>query len=181
MKNNVIYLADVFDFLLKLEDSSIDLVIADPPYNMRKADWDTFKTEKDYFDFTYKWLDLLLTKCKPTASLYLFNNAYNSAIILNYLRKKDIVFHNWITWHKKDGFSSSKKQFVNAQETILFYSISNTYTFNPDDIRVPYDSTERIAHAAKKGILKNGKRWFPNEKGKLCNDVWEIIYTAYLS
>ena len=72
MKSNVIYLADVFDFLLKLEDSSIDLVIADPPYNMRKADWDTFKTEKDYFDFTYKWLDLLLTKCKPTASLYLF-------------------------------------------------------------------------------------------------------------
>jgi site-specific DNA-methyltransferase (adenine-specific) len=31
-----------------------------------------------------------------------------------------------------------------------------------------------MAHAAKKGILKNGKRWFPNENGKLCNDVWEI-------
>lgn len=39
---------------------------------------------------------------------------------------------------------------------------------------MPYLSTDRMAHAAKKGILKNGKRWFPNENGKLCNDVWEI-------
>ena len=39
---------------------------------------------------------------------------------------------------------------------------------------MPYDSTQRIAHAAKKGILKNGKRWYPNSKGKLCPDVWEI-------
>ena len=56
----------------------------------------------------------------------------------------------------------------------MFYTKTSSYTFNCDDIRQPYESTERIAHAAKKGILKNGKRWFPNENGKLCNDVWEI-------
>ncbi len=174
MKTNRIYLADVFDFLSMLGDASIDLVIADPPYNMHKADWDTFKTESKYFDFTFKWIDLLLSKCKSSASIYLFNNAYNSAIILNHLREKPIVFRNWITWYKKDGFSATRKKFVNAQETILFYTKSNNYIFNTDPIRVPYDSVNRIAHAAKKGILKDGKRWFPNEKGKLCNDVWEI-------
>ena len=174
MKTNRIYLADVFDFLSMLGDASIDLVIADPPYNMHKADWDTFKTESKYFDFTFKWIDLLLSKCKSSASIYLFNNAYNSAIILNHLREKPIVFRNWITWYKKDGFSATRKRFVNAQETILFYTKSNDYIFNADSIRVPYDSVNRIAHAAKKGILKDGKRWFPNEKGKLCNDVWEI-------
>ena len=174
MKNNLIYLADIFDFLKALDDKSIDLVIADPPYNMRKAEWDTFKTEQSYFDFTFHWLDMLLPKCKPTASIYLFNNAYNSAIILEHLRKLDITFRNWITWYKKDGFSSTTKRFVNAQETILFYTISDNYTFNADIIRIPYESTKRMVHAAKKGILKNGKRWFPNENGKLCNDVWEI-------
>ena len=53
MKHNQIYLADIFDFLEKLESASVDLVIADPPYNMHKAEWDTFKTEQDYLDFMY--------------------------------------------------------------------------------------------------------------------------------
>ncbi len=174
MKINLIYLADIFDFLTELDDNSVDLVIADPPYNMRKADWDTFKTEETYFDFMFRWIDMLLPKCKPNASLYFFNNAYNSAIILNYLRQKQVIFRNWVTWYKKDGFSSTKRRFVNAQETILFYTMSDNYTFNADSIRIPYESADRIAHAAKKGIIKDGKRWFPNEKGKLCNDVWEI-------
>ena len=174
MEHNLIYLADVFDFLQKLEPESIDLVIADPPYNMHKAEWYTFKTEQDFFDFTYRWLDMLIPKCKPTASVYLFNNAYNSAMILNHLCGTPLHFRNWITWYKRDGFSATKKKYVNAQETILFYTMSDKYVFNADSIRVPYESTERMAHAAQKGILKNGKRWFPNENGKLCSDVWEI-------
>ncbi len=48
------------------------------------------------------------------------------------------------------------------------------YTFNADEVRIAYESTERIKHAQSKGILKNNKRWFPNPKGKLCLDVWEI-------
>jgi len=106
--------------------------------------------------------------------MYIFNNSYNSAIILSYLKNKDIYFKNWIIWYKKDGFSPSKNKYVNNQETILFFTKSKKYTFNADLIRVPYLSTSRIEAARKKGILKNGKRWFPNEKGKLCSDVWEI-------
>ena len=117
---------------------------------------------------------MLIPKCKPSASIYLFNNAYNSALVLNHLRQTNIKFRNWITWYKKDGFSATTRKYVNAQESILFYTISNNYTFNTDAIRVPYESVERMAHAAQKGILKNGKRWFPNENGKLCSDVWEI-------
>jgi len=169
-----IYSADVIDFLNELNDSSIDLAIVDPPYNLNKGDWDSFTSEQEYFSFTFKWLNLLIRKLKKTGSLYLFNTAYNSAIILNFLKDKELIYKNWITWYKKDGFSSTKKKFVNTQETILFYTRSNNHTFNYDDIRLPYASKSRMEHAVKKGILKNGKRWFPNPKGKLCNDVWEI-------
>ncbi len=162
------------DFLNKLDNASIDLAIIDPPYNMRKDKWDTFKTEKEYFDFTFLWLDAVLEKLKQTASLYLFNNAFNAAITLNYLKEKAIIFKNWITWYKKDGFSATKKKYVNNQETILYYTKSNICTFNFDAIRQPYESTQRIQHATEKGLIKNGKRWFPNEKGKLCGDVWQI-------
>lgn len=171
---NKIYHADVMDFLSKLENSTIDLAIVDPPYNLGKGDWDTFVSDEVYFEFTFNWLDALLPKLKPEASLYLFNTAFNSAVILNYLRDSELEFKNWITWYKKDGFSATKKKYVNAQETILFYTKTDSYTFNFDAVRQPYTSTDRIAHAARKGIIKNGKRWFPNENGKLCNDVWEI-------
>ena len=174
MENNKVYFADVMEFIPKLMDNSIDLAIVDPPYNLNKGDWDTFVNDEVYFEFMFKWLELLIPKLKPNASLYLFNTAFNSAVILNFLRDKNVEYKNWITWYKKDGFSATKKKYVNAQETILFYTKSDDYTFNYDDIRRPYESTERMAHAAKKGIIKNGKRWFPNENGKLCNDVWEI-------
>ena len=56
----------------------------------------------------------------------------------------------------------------------MYYTKSNICTFNFDAIRQPYESTQRIQHATEKGLIKNGKRWFPNEKGKLCGDVWQI-------
>lgn len=172
---NQVHQIDVLDFLNKIEDNSIDLAIVDPPYNMKKGDWDTFESEDEYFDFTFKWIDLLLKKMKSSGSIYLFNNPYNSAVILGYLRNKDVYFKNWITWYKKDGFSASKKRYVNNQETILFYTMhKNKYVFNADDVRQPYISSGRIEAAKEKGILKNGKRWFPNENGRLCPDVWEI-------
>jgi len=56
----------------------------------------------------------------------------------------------------------------------LFFTKSNEFTFNCDEVREPYASTDRIAIAKEKGIIKNGKRWYPNPNGKLCNDVWEF-------
>lgn len=174
LKINNIYQSDVFDFLNKLDDNSIDLAIIDPPYNIKIDSWDEFLNFDTYMKFTKKWIDLTLKKLKQNSSLYMFNNSFNSAIIVNYLTSKDIDFKNWIIWYKKDGFGPSKRKYVNNQETILYYTKGKNYTFNADDIRVPYSSRDRINAAKKKGILKNGKRWYPNSKGKLCSDVWEI-------
>ena len=181
LPQNDIYEMDVFDFLNKLENQTIDLAVIDPPYNMKKGNWDNFKSDEEYFDFTFNWLDILLSKMKSTGSFYLFNNPFNSAIILNHLNFKGVYFKNWITWYKKDGFSASKKRFVNNQETILFYTMDkSSYTFNSDLVRLPYLSSGRIEAAKKCGILKNGKRWYPNENGKLCPDVWEITSQRHL-
>ncbi|EAK5529332.1 site-specific DNA-methyltransferase [Campylobacter lari] len=170
---NKIYNLDIFDFLRKIDDESIDLAIIDPPYNLKVAQWDSFKSENDFLDFSYAWMDAMLSKIKKTGSFYIFNTAYNSALFLNYLKGK-ANFINWITWYKKDGFSNCRKKYNNATEVILFYSKGRDYTFNYNDIRVPYESVKRMEHASQKGILKNGKRWFPHPDGKLCTDVWEI-------
>jgi site-specific DNA-methyltransferase (adenine-specific) len=163
---------DVIEFLDKVEDNSVDLVIADPPYNQGLDYWDNFKNESDYFDFMHLWLEKVIPKMKKNSSIYLFNNPRNSAYILDFLEKKGLIFQNWIIWHKKDGFSSHKRRFNISQEVILFFSKGNKYVFNYDDVRVPYESEARMLIAKSKGILKNGKRWYPNPNGKLCTDVW---------
>lgn len=173
---DTIYKLDVFDYLQIVPNNSVDLAIIDPPYNLKVATWDTFLSETEFLSFTFRWIDAMLPKMKRTASFYIFNTPYHCALILNYLQSKSVCFQNWITWYKKDGMSIAKRRFVNNQESILFYTISpRNYYFNCDAVRIPYLSTDRIAAAAKKGILKNGKRWFPNPNGKLCPDVWEIV------
>lgn len=174
LKINQIYHVDCLEFLKQIQERTIDLAVIDPPYNMRKADWDTFNSEKDFFDFTFRWIDALIPKLKGNGSLYIFNTPYHSAHILNYLVRKGLVFQNWITWDKRDGMGGAKRRYNNGQETILFFTKNGDHVFNYNDIRLPYESTERIEHAKTKGILKDGKRWFPNPKGKLCGEVWHI-------
>lgn len=174
LKPNQIYHMDCFDFLAKVPDKSIDLAVIDPPYNMGKAGWDTFRNQQHFFDFTFRWIDELIPKLKGNGSLYIFNTPYNSAFILDYLVKSGLHFQNWITWDKRDGLGGATRKYSNGQETILFFTKDDNHVFNYNEVRVPYDSTERIEHAKEKGILKNGKRWFPNPKGKLCGEVWHI-------
>ncbi len=167
-----IYTADCFVFIEALKDLSVDLVVVDPPYNMHKAEWDTFQSHEDFLNFTYKWIDAIIPKIKSNGSIYIFNTPYNSAYILQHLVSRGLFFRNWITWDKRDGLGAAKTKFSNGQETILFFSRSKDNVFNYNDVRVPYESTERIRAAEKRGILKNGKRWFPNPLGKYCGEVW---------
>ena len=172
---NKIYIQDIFDFLNALPGECADLAIIDPPYNLKVASWDKFKSEKAFLEFSYAWIDAFLPKLKNTGSFYIFNTPYNCALFLHYLQDK-AHFQNFICWHKKDGLSASKRRYNSNQESILFYTMNaKGYYFDCESIRVPYDSTQRIAHASKKGIIKNGKRWYPNPNGKLCPDVWEIV------
>ena len=166
---------DVFEFLEKLENDSIDLAIIDPPYNLMQGDWDCFKTKEAFLEFTYRYLDEIVRVLKTNGTVYIFNTPYNCAHILTYLASKQMCYRNWITWYKKDGFSACKKKYCNNQESILYFTKSEKgYVFNADEIRIPYLASNRIKAARKTGILKNGKRWFPNEAGKLCPDVWEF-------
>lgn len=162
------------DFLHSLKDGCADLAVIDPPYNLKMAEWDTFRTHKKFLDFTFDWIDALIPKLKETGSLYVFNTPFNSAFILPHLCEAGMMFQNWITWDKRDGVSYTKTKYANGQETILFFTKSRRHTFNYDDVRLPYDSTERMKYAAVNGILKNGKRWFPHPDGKLCGEVWHI-------
>ena len=155
---NKIIVSDCFDFMRSTKNESVDLAVLDPPYNMSKGEWDTFKSERDFFDFTFSWIDALLPKIKQGGSLYIFNTPYNCAFILQHLIQQNLEFQNWISWDKRDGIASTKRKFIPNQETILYFSKGTPKTFNADQVRIEYDSPERIAHAIKKGYCK---KWTP--------------------
>lgn len=173
MSKNNIYNKDVVEFM-KSTSQKYDLIIADPPYNQKIDSWDSF-SEKDYWIFMNEWIEEALKKLNVGGSFYIFNNPRNSALTIPILEKNGMIFKNWITWYKKDGFGAPKTYFRTKQETILFFTKGKSpIFFNYNDVREPYHSTERIKAAKKNGILKNGKRWFPNENGALRSDVWEF-------
>jgi len=172
---DVVVEGDCFVYLHGVEDGSVDLACVDPPYNLGKGTWDTWKVRSDFLAFTERWIDALLPKLRPGAGLFVFNTPQNCAHILTYLEKRGCEFQNWITWDKRDGFTATKRRFVPGQEAIVYVTTPGArHIFNADAVRVPYESTERIAAAASTGILKNGKRWYPNASGRLCPDVWHI-------
>ncbi|SUX27165.1 Modification methylase MboII [Campylobacter upsaliensis] len=61
---------------------------------------------------------IIAAKNEKSGSFYIFNTPYHCALFLHYLQEK-AVFQNSITWYKKDGLSTTKKRFVNNQESIL--------------------------------------------------------------
>ena len=175
METNKIYPMDARDFLReKVTDDSVALAAVDPPYNLRKAGWDTFASQDDFLAFTRNWLSLLIPKLKDGGSLYVFNTPLNAAYILQFLAEREMTFRNWIVWDKRDGISAPKRKYAGGAEAILFFTKGDRHVFNCDDIRVPYESEERIRYARKTGILKNGRRWRPNERGRLCGEVWHF-------
>lgn len=172
--------ADCFNVMDELhnDEVSFDAIITDPPYNMKKADWDTFKTHDDFLKFTFGWIDKAIKLLTENGNLLIFNTPFNSAFILQYLNSKGLFFRNWIVYNKRDGQGAAKRQFKSQQEVCLYFSNSNKHTFNFNDVRLPYD---RGNDRAKCGVIKNGKRWFPNPNGKICDDVWQFTAERHLN
>ena len=101
--------------------------------------------------------------CDPTAGHYL-----KELMDAVFGRKN---FRNEIVWHYTGG-GRSKTYFSRKHDTILLYSKGKAYTFNVDEIRVPYKETSGYA---KSGITaKSGKKYMPNPKGTPIDDVWDI-------
>ena len=122
------YLGDAFDILPLFPDEFFDLIIIDPPYNMRKFDNDKF-TMDDYLKFTAQWTELIWKKMKPTASLYCFASDKAMFRIEKFLSEK-MALLNILVWNYNSQFIVPRRNYEFRCEYILFYAKSADYTFN---------------------------------------------------
>ncbi len=126
---------DVFVILDWLPSQSVDLVFADPPYNLTKTfNGRTFSETplEDYETWLDSWISQLPRLLKPTASLYFCGDWRSSAAIHRVLQNY-FKIQNRITWEREKG-RGAKANWKNCSEDIWFATVSDDYTFNVSDV-----------------------------------------------
>lgn len=179
--NGVLYCGDALLWLKTIPDESIDLVIADPPYNIGKADWDYFRGTQHYIDWCMDWITQVHRILKPTGTFYICGF---SEIIAELVAPCRSLFKSvkWLIWHYKNKANLSN-DWGRSHESILHFRKSSNFTFNTDDVRIPYHNhTLKYPHhpQAITSQYANGKKgnWTPHSQGAKAKDVIEIPTTC---
>jgi site-specific DNA-methyltransferase (adenine-specific) len=177
--NGQIWNGNSIEWMETLEDGSIDLVFADPPYNIRKADWDTFESQEAYIQFSMQWIKQAARILKPHGSLYVCGF---SEILADIKHPASRFFKScrWIIWNYKNK-ANLGKDWGRSHESILHFRKTKKFTFNIDEIRIPYSehTLKYPSHPqAETSQYGNGKSssqmWEPNPLGAKPKDVLEI-------
>jgi len=134
-----IFHGDALQALHEIADNSVDLIFADPPYNIGKnfnGHKDKWATEEEYLEWCYEWLDLCVQKLKPDGSFYVMTATQFMPFFDIYLRKKLHILSR-LVWHYDSSGVQAKRYFGSMYEPVLFcVKDKNNYTFNADDIVV---------------------------------------------
>jgi site-specific DNA-methyltransferase (adenine-specific) len=123
----------------RLPDACADLIIADPPYNLGKDYGNNLdrKAWREYESFTRSWLGQAIRLLKPPGSIYVFMGVrFISRLFLLLEEEFELNFNGWITWHYTQGMGR-KTGFSPRHEDILYFTRSEQFTFNLDEIRIP--------------------------------------------
>ena len=180
-ENGKLYLGDSITWLNSLEDESINLVFADPPYNIKKADWDNFKSQEDYINWSMNWIDAAYKKLTKNGTLYICGF---SEILADLKHPASKLFRSckWLVWHYKNKANMSN-DWGRSHESLLHLRKGKEFTFNVDDVRIPYGehTLKYPSHPqAETSQYGNGKQhvWTPNPLGAKPKDVIELPTTC---
>jgi site-specific DNA-methyltransferase (adenine-specific) len=169
----------------KIDNNSVDIIIADPPYNIGK-DFGNNKDNlslNDYLLWTKKWLAECFRIIKPAGTIYIYGF---SEILAHISCLIDIDKQKWLVWHYTNKNIPSLDFWQRSHESIISCWKGKNPIFNRDDIREPYTETF-LKHSAGKirtGTLcrfnRNGKKTIYNahEKGALPRDVIKVSTLA---
>ncbi len=150
-----IIIGDCLAELARLPKASVDLIFADPPYNLQLEgalsrpdqsvvdavddDWDKFASFADYDDFTRKWLTQARRIMKPDATIFVIGSYHNIFRVGAIMQDLGFWILNDIVWRKANPMPNFRgRRFTNAHETMIWASrdaTAKSYTFNYDALK----------------------------------------------
>jgi len=161
----------------QVKDNSIDLIFADPPYNIGKnfnGFLDKWELESDYLQWSYKWLNLCINKLKHNGSLYLMASTQSMPYFDLYLRERLTVLAR-IVWYYDSSGVQAKKYYGSLYEPILYcVKDKKNYTFNSSDIMV-----EAKTGSVRKLIDYRKSTPSVYNSEKVPGNVWEFPRVRY--
>ncbi|MCA1954865.1 MAG: site-specific DNA-methyltransferase, partial [Anaerolinea sp.] len=169
---NVVYQGDALQILRQYPDCSVDLVFADPPYNLDKQ-YSTYDDElnwSEYIEWCNAWLKEYVRILKPSGSLYVLNlprwSMYHADFLNQYL-----YFQNWIVW---DALSEPRGQLMPAHYSLLFYTKHPTdFTFNGGQADLKW--IEERNYCLRASCIRHRKQQGDDDK-ELLTDIWSDIH-----
>ena len=167
----LLYNEDALSGIERVADASIDLVIADPPYGLGKDygnDSDRLAAD-EYLAWSRRWIEAVLPKLKPDASLYVFLTWRHSPEVFSYLKTR-LTMVNEIIWDRRvPSMGGSTRRFSSVHDNIGLFVNSRDYYFDLDAVRIPYDAETKKARTRSIFV---GKKWL--EAGYNPKDVWSV-------
>ncbi len=147
-------IGDSIETLAQLPDKSVDLVFADPPYNLQLRgellrpnnskvdgvddDWDKFESMQTYDAFTVAWLQQAKRVLKPTGSIWVIGSYHNIYRLGSALQNLGFWVLNEVVWRKTNPMPNFRgTRFTNAHETLIWCAMGekSRYTFNYDAMK----------------------------------------------
>src|SRR5271168_856870 len=157
-----ILVGDCVAEMAKLPAASVDLVFADPPYNLQlhgdlkrpddsrvdavDDDWDKFSSFSAYDDFTRAWLTAARRLLKPNATLWVIGSYHNIYRVGTVLQDMGFWILNDIVWRKSNPMPNFRgRRFTNAHETLIWAArdaAKRDYTFNYEALKAGNDGVQ---------------------------------------
>ncbi len=177
--------------MTKLPAASVDLVFADPPYNLQLQgdlkrpddsrvdavddDWDKFSSFAAYDDFTRAWIAACRRVMKPNATLWVIGSYHNIFRVGTVLQNLGFWILNDIVWRKSNPMPNFRgRRFTNAHETLIWAArdaAKRDYTFNyealkagNDDVQMRSDWFIPLCTGEERLKGRNGKKLHPTQK-----------------
>src|SRR6202790_3547115 len=186
-----ILVGDCVAEMAKLPAASVDLVFADPPYNLQLQgdlkrpddsrvdavddDWDKFASFSAYDDFTRAWLLACRRVMKPNATLWVIGSYHNIFRVGSILQDLGFWILNDVIWRKTNPMPNFRgRRFTNAHETLIWAArepAARGYTFNyealkagNDDVQARSDWTIALCTGEERLKARDGKKLHPTQK-----------------
>jgi len=186
-----ILIGDCVAVMGRLAAESVDLVFADPPYNLQLRgdlkrpddsrvdavgdDWDKFASFAAYDDFTRAWLIACRRVMKPSATLWVIGSYHNIFRVGAILQDLGFWILNDVIWRKSNPMPNFRgRRFTNAHETLIWAARSadaKAYTFNyealkagNEDVQVRSDWTLPLCTGEERLKSAGGKKLHPTQK-----------------
>jgi site-specific DNA-methyltransferase (adenine-specific) len=155
-----VYVGDCRQVLRSFAEKSIDLVFANPPFNLGVdyGKWQDDLARHEYEGFTREWIDECLRVLAPHGSIWINLPDHLAAEVVMHLKNRGLEMVNWCIWHFRFGVWRPTN-FIPSKSHMLYFARSlKQRRWNPDDVLVLSDRASKYHDPRTRAAEKPGKR-----------------------